>query len=100
MLDLKKITSTNGFTFILDDMSSDRDKRQSIYRGDNVLLSRRKILDPVIPLFARDAQTVRYENVSEITAPNDIERDIFLTLRAGQELTEDQKEYIKSNYVR
>lgn len=100
MLDLKKITSVNGFTFIIDDMSSDRDKRQSIYRGDNILLSRRKILDPITPLFAKDAQTIRYENVSEITAPNDIERDIFQTLKVGQSLTDEQKEYIKSNYVR
>lgn len=97
---LKKITSTNGFTFIIDDMSSDRDKRQGIYRGDNILLSRRKTLDPVTPLFAKDAQTVRHENVSEITTPNDTERGIFHALQADQELTDEQKEYIKSNYVR
>lgn len=97
---LKKITSTNGFIFIIDDMSSDRDKRQGIYRGDNILLSRRKTLDPVTPLFAKDAQTVRHENVSEVTAPNDTERGIFLTLKAGQELTDEHKEYIKSNYVK
>lgn len=97
---LKKITSINGFTFIIDDTSSDRDKRQNIYRGDHILLTRRKTLDPVTPLFAKDSQTVRYENVAEITAPNDIERNIFQTLKDGQELTEDQKEYMKSNYVR
>ena len=97
---LKKITSVKGFTFIIDDTSSDRDKRQNIYRGDHILLTRRKTLDPVTPLFAKDSQTVRYENVSEITAPNGIEREIFQTLKDGQELTEDQKEYMKSNYVR
>lgn len=94
---LKKITSINGFTFIIDDTSSDRDKRQNIYRGDHILLTRRKTLDPVTPLFAKDSQTVRYENVAEITAPNDIERNIFQTLKDGQELTEDQKEYMKSH---
>lgn len=97
---LKKITSVNGFTFIIDDMSSERDKRQGIYRGDNLLLSRRKTLDPITPLFAKDAQTVRHENVSDITEPNATERDIFLTLKAGQELTDEHKEYIKSNYVK
>lgn len=97
---LKKITSVKGFTFIIDDTSSDRDKRQNIYRGDHILLTRRKTLDPVTPLFAKDSQTVRYENVSEITAPNGIEREIYQTLKDGQDLTEDQKEYIKSNYVR
>jgi isopentenyl phosphate kinase len=97
---LKKITSINGFTFILDDTSSDRDKRQGIYRGDNILLSRRKTLDPITPLFAQDAQTVRHENVSEITAPNDIERAIFQALKAGQDLTDEHKEFIKSNYVK
>ena len=97
---LKKITSVKGFTFIIDDTSSDRDKRQNIYRGDHILLTRRKTLDPVTPLFAKDSQTVRYENVSEITAPNGIEREIFQTLKDGQDLSEDQKEYIKSNYVR
>lgn len=97
---LKKITSTNGFTFIIDDMSSDRDKHQAIYRGDNILLSRRKTLDPITPLFAKDAQTVRYENVLDITEPNGIERSIFQTLKAGQELTNEHKEYIKSNYVK
>ena len=97
---LKKITSTNGFTFIIDDMSSDRDKHQGIYRGDNILLSRRKTLDPITPLFAKDAQTVRHENVSEITAPNDVERAIFQALKAGQDLTDEHKEFIKSNYVK
>lgn len=97
---LKKITSVKGFTFIIDDTSSDRDKRQNIYRGDHILLTRRKTLDPVTPLFAKDSQTVRYENVSEITAPNGIEREIFQTLKDGQDLTDDQKEYIKNNYVR
>ena len=97
---LKKITSVKGLTFIIDDTSSDRDKRQNIYRGDHILLTRRKTLDPVTPLFAKDSQTVKYKNVSEITTPNGIEKEIFQTLKDGQELTDEQKDYMKDNYVK
>ncbi|CZQ81701.1 Hypothetical protein Tpal_231 [Trichococcus palustris] len=96
-MELKKISSVNGFIFIIDDMSTDVDKRMNIYRGDNILLNSLKKFKSITPFFAKDAQTVKYENVLEITEPNEIEKGIFLTLKAGEELSDDQKSYTKSN---
>lgn len=99
-MELKKISSVNGYIFILDDMSTEVDKRMNIYRGDKILLNSLQKFKSSTPFFSKDSQIIKYKNVLEITEPNEIEKGIFLTLKAGEELSTEQKHYIKCNYIK
>jgi hypothetical protein len=96
---LLKIIANSGRIYILDDKSKTVDKTLKIYRGDNIQLIRIKNSDDITPLFCDDIQTIAYKDIKEVITPIEMEINIFLSLKNHEELSEEQKEFLKKEYV-